>query len=85
MQVAGLDTTPGRSFGGDQVMWKLSGVLVQVKGPVTTHVGILGDDQVSWKLPGVVVQVTGLVTTLALEEVIVLTRSCGSCQGSLYR
>ena len=44
-------------------MWKLSGVVVQVAGLVTTPGASFGGDQVLWKLPGVVVQVAGLVTT----------------------
>ena len=59
MQVTGLVTTPGGSWGGDQVLWKLPGVVVQVLGLVTTHTVSWDDDKVFWKLPGVVVQVTG--------------------------
>ena len=60
---AGLVTTPGGSWGGDQVLWKLSGVIVQIAGLVTIPGGSFGGDQVLWKLSGVVVQVTVLVTT----------------------
>ena len=55
MQVTGLVTTPGGSWGGDQVLWKLPGVLVQVTGLVTTPGGSWDGDQVLWKLQGVVV------------------------------
>ena len=37
--MAGLVATPGGSWGGDQVLWKLSGVGVQVTGLVTTPGG----------------------------------------------
>ena len=39
MQVAGLVTVPGGSWGGDQVFLTLSGVGVQVTGLVTTPGG----------------------------------------------
>ena len=52
-----------RKWGVDQVLWKLSGVVVQVAGLVTTPGGSLDGYQVFWELPWVVVQVTGLVTT----------------------
>ena len=39
MQVAGLFTVPGGSWGGDQVCLTLSGVGVQVTGLVTTPGG----------------------------------------------
>ena len=50
---------------GDQVFWKLAGVVVQATGLVTSPGGSLGCEQVLWKLPGIVVQVAGLVTTPA--------------------
>ena len=56
-------TTSGGCWDGDQVLWKLSGVVVQVTVLVTTPEGSLDGDQVLWKLPGVIVQVTGLVLT----------------------
>ena len=58
-----LVTKLGGSWDGEQVLWKLSGVVVQVAGLVTTPGRSIGGDQVLWKLPGVVVQVTGLVKT----------------------
>ena len=39
MQVTGSVTTHGGSWDGEQVLWKLSGVVVQVTGLVTTHGG----------------------------------------------
>ena len=53
----------GGSWGGDQVLWKPSGVVVQVAGLVTVPGGSWGGDQVFLTLSGVGVQVTGLVTT----------------------
>ena len=40
MQVAGLVTVPGGSWGEDNVLLKLSGVRVKVTGLVTTPGGI---------------------------------------------
>ena len=54
----GLVATPGVSWGGDQVLLKLSGVRVQVAKLVTTP----GGNQVLWKLQDIVGQVSGLVT-----------------------
>ena len=51
--MAGLDATPGGSWGGDQVLWKFSGVRVQVAGLVTTPKGSCGADHVLLKLSGV--------------------------------
>ena len=51
--MVGLVTTPGGSWGGDQVLWKLSGVGVQVAGLVTTPGGSCGADHVLLKLSGV--------------------------------
>ena len=53
----------GGSWGGDQVLWKPSGVGVQVAGLVAIPGGSWGGDQVLWKLSGVGVQVAALVTT----------------------
>ena len=58
MQLAGLVTTPGRCFGGDQVLWKLPEVVVQVTVQDTRPRGCFGGNQVLWKLSGVGVQVT---------------------------
>ena len=51
--MVGLVTTPGGSWGEDQVLWKLSGVGVQVAGLVTTPGGSCGADHVLLKLSGV--------------------------------
>ena len=67
--VVGLVTTPGGSWGGYQMSWKLPGVVVKVTGLVTTPGPSLGDNKVLWKLPLFVLQVTGL------EELGVVTRS----------
>ena len=50
MQVAGLVATPRVSWGGDQVLLKLSGFGFQVAGLVTTPGGGLDGKQVVWKL-----------------------------------
>ena len=51
--MVGLVTTPGGSWGGGQVLWRLSGVGVQVSGLVTTPGGSCGADHVLLKLSGV--------------------------------
>ena len=51
--MARLVATPGESLGGDQVLWKLSGVKVWVAGFFTTPEGSKSRDQVLWKLSGV--------------------------------
>ena len=68
MQVTGLVTTPGGSYGGNQVLWKLSGIAVQVPRLVTIPGGSFGGDQVLWKLPRVVMQVTGWLQHLEYVE-----------------
>ena len=50
--MAGLVATPGGSQGGYQVLWKLSGIEVQVAGHVVTPGGSWGGDQVLRKLSG---------------------------------
>ena len=60
--MAALDATPGGSWGGDQVLWKLSVVGVQVVGFVTTPGGSWDGNQVLRKLQEIVVQVAGLAT-----------------------
>ena len=67
MQVAGLVTVPGGSWGGEHILLKLSGVTVQVARLGGSSHG----DQFLWKLQGIVVQVAGLV--MYLEEVGVVT------------
>ena len=58
MQLTGLVTTSGGSWDGDQVLWKLQEVVVQVAGLIKTpREGCVGD-QVLWKLSGVVSHVT---------------------------
>ena len=54
MQVTGLVTIPGGSESGDQVFWKLPGVLVQVAGLVTTPGGSWDGYKVLRKLQRVV-------------------------------
>ena len=49
-------------MGGDQVLLKLPGVVVQVAGLVTPPGGSMDGDLVLLELPGVVVQVTVLGT-----------------------
>ena len=53
VQVTGLVTTPGGSFGGDQVLCKLPGVVVQVAGLVTTPGRSWDRYKVLWKGGGV--------------------------------
>ena len=52
MQVAGLVTVPGGSWGGDLVLLKLSGVRLQVAGLVATPGVSWGGDQVLLELSG---------------------------------
>ena len=68
MHVTGLVTTRGGSWGGDQVLWKMPGVVVQVTGLFTSPGGSWDGYQVLWKLPGVVVQVTGWLQHLEYVE-----------------
>ena len=51
----GQVTTPKRSWSGDQVLWKLSGVGVQATGFVTTPAGSWDGNQVLWKLQEIIV------------------------------
>ena len=53
----------GGGWGGDQVLWKPSGVVVQVAGLVTVPGGSWGGNQVFLTLSGIRVHVAGLVTT----------------------
>ena len=69
----------GGSWGGDQVLWKPSGVVVQVAGLVTVPGGSWGGDLVFLKLSGLECRWQDLLQHL--EEVGVETRSCGSFQG----
>ena len=55
MHVAGLVATPGGSWGGDQVLWKLSGFEVQMAGFVTTPGGSWDGNQALWKLQEIMV------------------------------
>ena len=50
-------------WGGDQVLWKPSGVVVQVAGLVTVPGGSWGGKLVFLRLSGIVLHVQGLVTT----------------------
>ena len=63
VQVTGFVTTPGGSWDGNQVLWKLQEIIVQVAGLVTVPGGSWGRDHVLLKLSGVGVQVAGLVAT----------------------
>ena len=61
--MAGFVTTPGGSWDGNQVVWKLQEIVVQVAGLVTVPGGSCSGDHVLLKLSGVGVQVIGLLTT----------------------
>ena len=52
-------TTPGGSLDGDQVLWKLPGVVMQVAGLVSTLGRGWGDEKLLWKLLRIDVQVVG--------------------------
>ena len=60
--MTGFGTTHGGCLDGNQVLWKLQEILVQVAGLVTVPCGSWGRDHLLLKLSGFGVQVTRLVT-----------------------